>query len=126
MELEEFNKKYRYKSDIVNFNRVEHWTVIEPDSDGYFYGDCEDYVLTLIEDVVGYDDLDIYYCKIGGEGHCIGVRGDEIIDCNIRQFLPREQYEALFVVTDMRKLNSFSLFAKKLQSWYNLLILRFS
>jgi hypothetical protein len=86
MNLAEFNENYRYKTDCSNFGRVEYWTVIEPDKDNIYYGDCEDYILTLIDKVDGFKDLEIWYCKIGKEGHYIGkTPNGSYIDCNTKR-----------------------------------------
>ena len=116
MNLQEFNKNYIYISDTIKFKRVEHWTVIKPDADGKYRGDCEDYVLTLKAKVDGFSDIDLYYCKIFGNGHCVGIRDGMIIDCNAQMWIDINEYTRLYKMTDFRKYNWFVLLFKKLQA----------
>lgn len=41
--LNYLNSRFHYKSD----GRVDRWTLMEPDSKGHLYGDCEDYSLWI-------------------------------------------------------------------------------
>lgn len=114
--LQDFNNKYRYISDTTKFGRVEHWTVIKPDADGLYRGDCEDYVLTLKDKIDGFADIDLFYCRINGNGHCVGVRGNMIIDCNARAWMDIESYTRTYNMTDLKKYNWFVLLFKKIQA----------
>jgi hypothetical protein len=92
MTLQEFNKNYRYKSDITNYGREEHWVVIEPAEDGLYYGDCEDYVLTIKKLVPEYANLKLVYCKISDVGHCIGeTPNGKFIDCIVQREATKEE-----------------------------------
>lgn len=124
MTLEDFNKNYIYVSDIVNHKRVEHWTVISPDPDGKYRGDCEDYLLTLIDKVDGFHRLELWYCKLNGEGHCIGrlpgpycpTRGiyGMWIDCNTKKLVR----SLPFNFTEKRKFSWFKVFVKRLSAYF--------
>ena len=63
MTLEQFNSKYRYKLDSMQYGVVDLWEVMEPSSDGLYHGDCESYCLTLIDKVEGFEDLQLWYVE---------------------------------------------------------------
>lgn len=94
MTLQQFNSKYEYQYDWDKYNTpdwIDIWEIIKPDSNGIYKGDCESYVLSLIEYVEEFKNLQLYYCTIDGVGHCIGKINDNWIDCNfkeLRKFLP--------------------------------------
>ena len=111
MTLQDFNKRYKYKTDLKNHERTEHWTIMEPTPTGLYYGDCEDYVLTLIDKVDGFADLELWYCKIGSDGHCIGrALEGTFIDCNFKQLVDIE----------VLKRSGFNSFRKywKIEVWF--------
>lgn len=87
MTLQEFNTNYVYQSDKAKYSFIEVWEVIEPNSDGKYLGDCESYCLTLIDKVDGFQDLELWYCKLNGVGHCVGRLAGMWIDCNMRRFV---------------------------------------
>ena len=82
MTLEEFNSKYEYISD----GRLDSWRVMEM-VDGKYKGDCEDYCITIQEKVDGFRNLELYYCKYDGLGHCVGKLGDMWIDCGTKRLV---------------------------------------
>jgi predicted transglutaminase-like cysteine proteinase len=114
MQLSEFNSNYIYKTDISEHGRVEYWTVMKPDEDGFYYGDCEDYALTVKAKVDGFDDWDLWYCKLSGEGHCILRCGDHVIDNNTKKIVNVDYYKSIYKVSGMKKYNWFVVFSKKL------------
>lgn len=116
MTLDNFNKNYIYVSDTVKFKRVEHWTVISPDADGFYRGDCEDYVLTLKAKVDSFKNIDLYYCKIFNNGHCVGVRDGMIIDCNVKRWLDIDMYRTQYQMTYFRKYTFIEILFKKIQA----------
>lgn len=116
MTLDQLNKNYIYTSDTIKFKRVEHWEIMTPDADGKYRGDCEDYVLTLKAKIDGFSNIDLYYCKIFGNGHCIGIRNGMIIDCNAKRWLDIHEYTAQYQMTDLKKYTWFILLFKKLQA----------
>lgn len=116
MQLTDFNKNYQYVTDTDKYGRVEHWTIIKPDANGIYTGDCEDYVLTLKDQVEGFSDIDLYYCKIQGNGHCVGVRGNMIIDCNNKSWMDIDSYTRTYNMTDLKKYRWFVLLFKKIQA----------
>ena len=96
MTLQEFNRKFIYKTDTDQYGRIEHWTVMEPDSKGYYIGDCEDYALTVQKLIPEYSDWDLWFCYTNGVGHCV-LRKDNIILCNqCKVQTSLEIYEKLF------------------------------
>lgn len=114
MKLEDFNKKYKYTSDISLYGRVEYWTVMD-EVDGLYRGDCEDYILTLKERVEDFDDLELYFCRIDEVGHCIGKLDGKWIDCNFKEL--RDNLPSNY--NSVRKLNIFQIFIKKSLAWFD-------
>lgn len=105
MTLQQFNQNYIYTAD----GALDSWTIIEP-VDGKYKGDCEDYCLTLQAKVDGFKDIELYYCKYNGEGHCIGKIGYQWIDCGLQRLVESlpPQY------TDLRKYLKIEIVIKKL------------
>lgn len=120
MTLEEFNSKYKYKSDKEKFGFVEVWVVPKLEN-GMYYGDCEDYCLALKSMVDGFKDWEYYYCKVGGEGHCVLYKDGGVIDCREQKILGFSEFVARGNVTEFRKQNWFVVFSKivvgKVLSW---------
>ena len=81
MTLQEFNRKFIYKTDEDNFGRIEHWQVLQQDAQGMYIGDCEDYALTVQKLVPDYKDWDLWFCHTNEIGHCVLRKGDTIL-CN--------------------------------------------
>ena len=105
MTLQQFNQNYIYTSD----GTLDSWTVIEP-IEGKYKGDCEDYCLTLQARVEGFKDLELYYCKYNGQGHCIGKLGDKWIDCGFQRLV--STLSPLY--TNVRKYTIVELIAKRI------------
>lgn len=117
MTLEQLNKNYIYKTDQNQFGRVEHWQVMKPNEKGQFFGDCEDYCLTLKKLIPQFKDWDYYYCKLNnGGGHCILYKNGDVIDCNTQKIVSFEQYCKMYKVTEFKKHNWFVVFSKILFS----------
>ena len=104
MTLKEFNSKYVYKSDTNKFGtRLDIWEIIKPDENGMYYGDCESYCLTIQELIPEYKDIDLYYCKINGNGHCIMMKNGMILDCNAKDWITRDEYTRSYNMTDLQR-----------------------
>ncbi|WBC28520.1 peptidase [Thiohalocapsa phage LS06-2018-MD03] len=116
MNLTEFNRKFRYSTDRTHYGRVEHWTVIEPDTQGIYIGDCEDYALTVKKLIDDYKDFELWYCKFGSVGHCVLRKGDTIL-CNIcMRPTDIKIYEVKYPIRDLRKYWWIEIQFKKLQA----------
>ena len=105
MTLEEFNSKFLYKSDIANHKRKEYWKVIEPDEDGIYAGDCEDFALTVRKLIPKYADWDIWFCKVHSsqEGHAV-LRKNDIVLCNMCKYeTSLKDYEFKYMATSWQK-----------------------
>lgn len=125
MILEEFNKVYKYKSDVEKYGFPEVWEIPELEEDGFIYGDCESYCRFLKNKVAEFKNWDYYYCKLNGEGHCILYKNGDVIDCNIKQVVTLEQYGLLYNPTDLIKYSWFVaaskiLFSKGFLIWKRL------
>lgn len=116
MNLEEFNSKYKYKSDKDKFNFIEVWEIPKLQEDGFYYGDCESYCRFLKKNIAQFKDWDYYYCKLKGNGHCILSKNGDVIDCNIKYIVTLEQYCKIYEVSDLKKYNPFVVFSKILFS----------
>ena len=75
MTLADFNNKYEYKLDI----NYDDWTPCKL-IEGRYRGDCESYVLLLLD--MDLTDGDITWTTINGSGHVVLVYKDRFIDCN--------------------------------------------
>lgn len=105
MTLPQFNSKYVYTKD----GTLDSWQVMEL-VDGKYFGDCEDYVLSIQTLVEGFQELELYYCKYNGEGHCIGKVGEQWIDCGLQRLVAT--LPPLY--TDVRKYWAIEIWSKKL------------
>ena len=94
MTLQQLNDNYMHTSDGI----LDSWQVMEL-VDGKYVGDCEDYVLTVKAKVEGFQDLELYYCKYNGVGHCVGKLGDMWIDCGTKRLV----HDLGSKYTDIRK-----------------------
>lgn len=112
MTLEEFNKLYRYLSDLKKYGFLEVWEIPELEEDGFIYGDCESYCRFLKNKVAGFKNWDYYYCKVSGEGHCVLYKDGEVIDCVHKRIVTLEQYMRNGKVTDFRKYGRFTVISK--------------
>jgi hypothetical protein len=113
MTLDKFNKNYIYQSDKDKFHRTEVWEVIKP-VDGKYKGDCESYMLTILDLGLVPKDTELHYCKIQGVGHCIGILDGMVIDCNCKMFMPIDAYTSIYGMTDLRKYWKIEVWWKKL------------
>ena len=118
MTLEQFNSKYRYKLDSMQYGVVDLWEVMEPSSDGLYHGDCESYCLTLIDKVEGFEDLQLWYVENEGFGqrfgHCLGELNGMFIDCNSLSFRSKEDMLDNWKVR--RKIGKFELYSNMLKA----------
>ena len=112
MTLEEFNLKYRYKTDKSKFGFIEVWDIPKLQEDGFYYGDCESYCRFLKNNIEQFKDWDYYYCKVSGEGHCVLYKDGDVIDCNHKRIITLEQYMANGKITDFRKYGLFTVISK--------------
>lgn len=112
MTLEEFNKVYRYLSDVKKYGFPEVWEIPELEEDEYIYGDCESYCRFLKNKVDGFKDWDYYYCKVSGEGHCVLYKDGDVIDCIHKRIIALEQYMAGGKITDFSKYGRFTVISK--------------
>ena len=112
MTLEEFNLKYRYKTDKSKFGFIEVWDIPKLQEDGFYYGDCESYCRFLKNNIEQFKNWDYYYCKVSGEGHCVLYRDGDVIDCNHKRIITLEQYMANGKIADFRKYGLFTVISK--------------
>lgn len=105
MTLPQLNSRYVYTKD----GTLDSWQVLE-EVDGKYYGDCEDYCLTLQAKVEGFKNLELYYCKYNGIGHCIGKLDGQWIDCGLQRLVTA--LPPLY--TDVRKYWKIEIICKKL------------
>ena len=121
MTLEQFNKKFKYKSDKQKFGFIEVWEIPKLQDDGFYYGDCESYCRYLKNNISEFKDWNYYYCKLNGNGHCVLFKDGHVIDCNIRQIVTYEEYCSLFNITNFKKYNWFVVGSKimfaKVYTW---------
>lgn len=115
MKLEEFNSKYVYVKDIDKYGFNEVW--VEPTLvDGKYEGDCEDYCIFLKKNIEEFDDWDLYFCKINGNGHCILYKDENAIDCNIKSVISFGEYNKIYRVSEFSRYNKFTIVSKLLVS----------
>lgn len=111
MTLEEFNSKYIYKTDKEKFGFIEVWEVPKL-QDGKYYGDCESYCLFLKNNIEKFEEYDLYFCKLNGNGHCVLSNGAVIIDCNSKQTILKDKFIEKYKITDLKKYNKFVIYSK--------------
>lgn len=112
MTLQEFNKMYKYQSDIDKYGFSEVWEIPRVSDDGFVYADCESYARYLKNRIPEFKDWNYYYCKLDGVGHCVLVKDNDVIDCNIKRVVSLEQYYRIFTITGLVKYNMFVLASK--------------
>ena len=110
MTLKDFNENYIYQSDKDKFHRTEVWEIIKP-INGKYKGDCESYMLTILDLGLIPKDTELHYCKIQGGGHCIGILDGMVIDCNCKTFMTLDDYTKTYSMTGLRKY-------WKIEVWY--------
>lgn len=115
--LEQFNKQYKYKSDLEKYNTslFDVWEIPKLEN-GFYYGDCESYCRFLKENIEEFEDWDYYYCKLNGVGHCILIYKGKIIDCNVQKVISLESYSMMYNITDLKKYGVFMVLFKILFS----------
>jgi hypothetical protein len=125
MKLENFNKKYKYKSDTEKFNTSLDIWELPKDSD-LIEADCESYCRYLKNYVEGFSDWDYFYCKLNGVGHCVLAKDGFIIDCNVQNVIKLSTYKEMYIVTDFKKYNWFVVASKIIVGniivWYKNLV----
>lgn len=106
MTLEEINSKFVYKTDKEQFGVEELWTGLQ-EVDDKLVGDCEDYAITLKNNVEEFKDWDYWYCKLNGTGHCVLVSSDTkfIIDNNCKITVELASYKDKYSITNLKKYN---------------------
>ena len=108
MTLKELNDNYIYQGD----KNLDRWQEMKPNKEGKYIGDCEDYCITLKNNVAEFKDWDYYYCKVSGEGHCVLYKDGDVIDCNHKRIVTLEQYMSNDKITDFRKYRLFTVISK--------------
>lgn len=111
MTLEEFNSKYVYKTDKEKFGFIEVWEIPELQNDKY-YGDCESYCLFLKNKIEKFEEWELYFCKLNGNGHCVLSNGALIIDCNSKKTMLKDKFIEKYKITELKKYNKFTIFSK--------------
>jgi len=114
MTLEQFNKQYKYKSGKQKLGFIEVWEMPKLQDDGFYYGDCEDYVIFLKHNILQFENCDLYYCKLNGIGHCVLSNGAMIIDCNSKQIMIKDKFMQKYNITELKKYSKFVIFCKYL------------
>jgi predicted transglutaminase-like cysteine proteinase len=132
MILEQFNNQYKYQTDKDKFRLLEAWAEPKLQSDGFYYGDCEDYCIFLRHNIEEFEDWEYYYCKILSnnkyEGHCILSNGTLAIDCNIQNPILLDDYITVFKAIELRQYTNTEVQLKFLasylqkHSWFNSLV----
>ena len=113
MTLQQLNNKFRYKTDKEQYGISEYWEELKTSPDGYMYGDCETYSITLKRRVDGFEDWNYYYCTLNGYGHCVLVSPDglTVIDNNIQSPISLETYY-MYDIEHFRKYTELELLWK--------------
>ena len=114
MELQLFNKNYKYKSDKEKFGFFEVWDIPQLQDDGYYYGDCESYCLFLKNNIEQFKNWDLYCCKLNGIGHCVLSNGAMIIDCNSQETMLKDKFMQRYNIAELKKYSKFVIFCKYL------------
>ena len=114
--LQEFNKIYKYKSDLEKYGFSEVWEIPQVSDDGFVYADCESYARYLKNNIPEFKDWGYYYCKLNGQSHCILYKNGDAIDCNIKHIFSFDEYCRVYKITELKKYNWFVVFSKILFS----------
>lgn len=122
MTLEEFNKKYIYKSDKEKYNTslFDIWE-IPKEVNGKIEADCESYCRFIKVNIEWFKDWEYWYCKLDGIGHCVLIKGGMIIDCNIRDVVSLDSYCKMYRVEGFKKYSLLTVGLKIIFSWGYLL-----
>jgi len=115
--LEQFNKQYKYKSDLEKYctSLFDVWEIPKLEN-GIYYGDCESYCRFLKENIEQFKNWSYYYCKLNGVGHCVLIYKGKIIDCNVQKVVSLESYCMMYNITDLKKYGVFMVLFKILFS----------
>jgi predicted transglutaminase-like cysteine proteinase len=108
MTLEELNSRFEYKLDSEQFGFNEVWLGLQ-DVDGKLVGDCEDYAISVKNEVPGFKNWNYYWCRMNGEGHCILSNGVDMIDNNVKQVTSLDEYKKMYEVTELRAFKWYEL-----------------
>lgn len=113
--LDQFNSKYKYKSDLEKHNTslFDIWEIPKLEN-GFYYADCESYCRFLKENIEEFEDWDYYYCKLNGVGHCVLSNGAMIIDCNSQETMLKDKFMQRYNITELKKYSKFVIFCKYL------------
>lgn len=121
MTLEEFNDKYRYKSDLEKYGTsLDVWEIPE-EVDGRIESDCESYCRYLKNKLEWFKDWEYWYCKLDGVGHCVLIKDGMIIDCNVKDVVSLDTYCKVYNVSGFKKYSLFTIGSKIMFSWGYLL-----
>lgn len=114
MTLQELNLNYVYKAD----KRFDTWQEMQPNADGKYMGDCEDYAITLKKRIPEFKNWDYYYCKLNGIGHCILSNGVLIIDCNSKATILKDKFMERYKIKNLKKYNKLQVLCKIVFSYF--------
>lgn len=112
MALQEFNIKWKYKTDLEKYGVKELWEEPKPNSNGEYESDCESYAIFLKRNIYNFKDWNYYYCKLNGEGHCLLSDGDMMIDNNTQKVHGIHWYKDTYNITNLRKYKWYELIWK--------------
>lgn len=100
MNLNEFIGNYEYKYDTG-----DTWSILKPDDDGKYRGDCEDFALTVLWILCDQSWLKFWFKLILGNaklcyvnnngGHAVLKVGNEYIDNWTKRWVSKEYMEGL-------------------------------
>ena len=126
MTLQELNERFEYKLDSEQFGFSEVWLGLQ-EVDGKLVGDCEDYAITVKNNIEGFKKWRYHYCKLNGIGHCILVspNGNDMIDNNVQEVIGLDRYRTIYHVSKLRPYEWYELLwkfgsAKVLKLWFKL------
>jgi len=116
MRLYEVNRKFEYMPDRMQYGFKEVWLPLQ-NVGGRLIGDCESYAITLKQEVDEYYLWQYHYCKINGNGHCVLVCKDMVIDNNIRRPISLQKYKQAYEITGLRPYRWYELVWKFASAW---------
>ena len=112
--LQEFNNRWKYKTDLEKYGVKELWEEPKPNSNGEYESDCESYSIFLKRNIDGFKDWWYYYCKLNGEGHCILMsnKNSMMIDNNTKEIVHIQEFELMYDITNIRPYKWYELIWK--------------
>jgi predicted transglutaminase-like cysteine proteinase len=126
MTLDTINSKFTYVTDKEMWGVDEYWCGLM-ESDGELWGDCEDYAITLKNNIIQFKEWKYYWCKMNGQGHCILVNPQEtlMIDNNTKEITFINDFERVYTITELRPYTKLELLwkftqAKVLSVWFKI------